>query len=105
MTAIISNLVNYGSPEHILSWKFHMHLRKSICCIVGRNILEISLTNLFHSALQTAYILMFFFLDCPSAIKIKVSKSLNGVMDVESMYFESLFTGVHASSPLASVLR
>ena len=65
-----------------------MHLRKSICCIVGRNILEISLTNLFHSALQTACILMVFFLACPSAIKIKVSKSLNGIMDIESMHFE-----------------
>lgn len=70
-----------------------MRLRKSICCIVGRNILEISLTNLFHGAIQTAYILMFFFLVCPSAIKIKVTKSLNGIMDVESMYAESLFTG------------
>ena len=82
-----------------------MHLRKSVCCIVGRNILEISLTNLFHSALQTAFILMVFFLAWPSAIKIKVSKSLNGIMDVESMHFESLFTGVHASSPLVSVIR
>lgn len=80
-----------------------MHLRKSICCIVGRNILEISLTNLFHSALQTAYILMFFFLLVHQLLK--VSKSLNGIMDVESMHFESLFTGVHASSPLVSVIR
>lgn len=80
-----------------------MHLRKSIYCIVGRNILEISLTNLIHSAIQTAYILMFFFLLVHQLLK--VSKSLNGIMDVESMYFESLFTGVHASSPLVPVIR
>lgn len=74
MTAIISNLVDYLSPEHALSWKFHAHLKKSICFIVGRNNLEISLINLFSSAVQTAYVFCFFFLACPSVIKIKVSK-------------------------------
>lgn len=69
-------------------------MKKSICCIVGRNVLEISLINLSSGAIETSYILMAFFLAGLSVIKTKVSKSLNGIMDVESMCFESLFTGL-----------